>query len=417
MIKDRKLKKIIFFTGFSVLVICGVITPSVPLRYAEALLLILFVVAATQWWEKSMQLKLLNKEYRKRNRFLDDIFKHSPDMIFYKDLNSKYLGCNDAFAKQYNITMPELIGKTDFDLTPESAKEMRNHDIEVIKTKKISTYEQVVIINPACFKIFHVIKSPLFDNDGNITGVLVIARDITEIKEVEQQKETFVATLTHDLNIPTTAQIRALELLLHGGFGNIEPQQKEILKHVYNSCKYMSNMISTVLSTYKYENGQKNLLLSEFNFVGLVEETCKELQYLAEEKEVFIEANYSEKPLLINGDHLELKRVVTNILSNAISYSLKNSKVIIKAFLVKNKLKFTIENSSNYISKEDLEMLFTKFFTGYTKFRQVGTGLGLYLSKQIITAHNGSMIVESNKEKGNLFGFELDTCIVPSLVH
>lgn len=377
--------------------------------------MILLVVAATQWWEKTIQIKLLNKEYRRKNRILDDIFRHSPDLIFYKDLNSKYLGCNDAFARQYQTTVSELIGKTDFDITPQNAKEMRKHDLEVIKSKKISVYEQVVILDSDDSKIFHVIKSPLFDNDGNVAGVLAIARDITELKEVEQQKETFVATLTHDLKTPTTAQIRALEMLLDGGFGEIEPQQKEIVKHVYNSCKYMSNMISTILSTYKYENGQKNLVLSEFDFVELVEDTCGELNYLAEEKGISLTTSFSVKPLTIRGDKLELKRVVTNILSNAISYSLDGSKVLINTLLANGKLRFTIENNSNYISKEELELLFTKFFTGYAKFRQVGTGLGLYLSKQIITAHNGTMIVESEKDKGNIFGFEFEACKVPSL--
>lgn len=402
------IRRIFFLMMFNILVLGCVYSPNIHLRLLEGILLMIIIFLIHLWCEKVMQINTMKKDFRQKNDILNDIFKHSPDLIFYKDKDFKYAGCNQTFAELHGNTRESIVGKTDFEILPENAESIRLHDEKVMNSGQLYMYEQILSHPLSEKRIYQVIKSPLKDENNNVIGILGISRDITEAKEVDDQKETFVATLTHDLKTPTNSQIRTLELLLNGGFGELTTSQKEILTHVLNSCKYMFNMISTILSTYKYDKGKKQPVFSEFDFSSLLKDSCDELNYLADENNIKLELKIAKNVPPISADFVDLKRVVTNLISNAITYSLNKSTVKISSEIEDNKLKFMVKNNSKFASQEDIDCLFEKFFTGFSKFRQVGTGLGLYLSKQIITAHGGSMIVESNEEAGNTFGFELE---------
>lgn len=225
--------------------------------------------------------------------------------------------------------------------------------------------------------------------------------------DFEQQKKTFIATLTHDLNPPAIAQMKALELVLNNVFGEITPIQREILTQTYNSCKYMHNMISALLATYKYDDEMKILEYSSFDINELVKEVYEEINWFANDRNLNIELCLFEKPIIIKADKTEIHRVLTNLISNAISYSIGGSKVIIKTLDKDVKACFTVNNNSRNISLNELEKLFDRFCAENVKFRQVGTGVGLYLSKMIINAHKGHLIIKSDETTGNTFGFEL----------
>ena len=106
-----------------------------------------------------------------------------------------------------------------------------------------------------------------------------------EEKNLQAQRETFVASLSHDLKNPTLAQIRALELLLKGNFGNIQPKQREILEMVLDSCKYMNAMLASLLSTYRSEKGAIVLKYENISLMELASECVEEMIYMAKDKE------------------------------------------------------------------------------------------------------------------------------------
>ena len=214
--------------------------------------------------------------------------------------------------------------------------------------------------------------------------------------------------MTHDLKTPTIAQIRALDLLLKNSFGALNEAQKETVTQIKNSCNYMYKLIYTILDTYLYDNGQTSMKYEEFNIIDLINETINEISNLAVEREQHITINSKLSGDNITADRFQLKRVITNMLSNAINYGFKNTDIEIITEDDSKNIKVSIKNKANYIPEEKLIDIYEKFKTAQNaKFRKTSTGLGLYLSKQIIDAHKGSVYVSSNKNETCTFGFSI----------
>lgn len=220
-----------------------------------------------------------------------------------------------------------------------------------------------------------------------------------------QERETYIATLNHDLKTPTIAQIRSLELLLNGQFGQLSSTQKEIISLTLDSCNYMYNMIHTLLSTYKFENGDVSLNYSCFDIVRLIEKCINKILPLSEAKSLKIIFNTDVDSKIVFGDKKELSRVVENLLSNGINYAFSSSVIHVSVSQSDGNFVVKVRNSSPYISPEKLVNIFKKYTTHVDKYNKVGVGLGLYLSKKIIEAHNGTIIAESSPFQINTFGF------------
>lgn len=253
---------------------------------------------------------------------------------------------------------------------------------------------------------YSICKTPLFDDKGNLYAISTFGRSIEQEKRISEQRETYIATLSHDLKTPTIAQVRALELLLSGQFGEFNQEQKNMLKLTLDSCNYMYDMVYTLLSTYKFENGDISLNFSSFNLTKTIEESIQELSNLAEENSITVEFS-NDSEYMVVADKIEMKRVVINLLSNAINYAFSNSRVVVSINKSGKNLELLVKNSSPYIEPSVMKGLFRKYVSHSDKFNKVGVGLGLYLSKKIVETHGGHIIAQSFKNQRNTFGFSI----------
>ena len=298
------------------------------------------------------------------------------------------------------------VAKMDFSKT---VTETKKQDELVIKNKETITIEQKIFSTKTNKEEWlKIIKSPIFDKDKNVIGIIVVIENISKEKEIESQKETFVATLTHDLKTPTYAQTRAMKLLQEEILGSLNNDQKEMIEQTLNSNLYMTELISTILSTYKSDSGKTVLNKEEFDFCELVNSTCKEISNLAREKrqKIIFQTNIKNK---IIADKLQIKRVIINLVSNAISHGFQDSEIKIKLDEDDENISFNVENHSKYLSKETLKEIFEKYKTApESRFKKTSTGLGLYLSKQIINSHKGKIFADSRKnDETCIFGFSI----------
>ncbi|MBR6098226.1 HAMP domain-containing histidine kinase [bacterium] len=189
--------------------------------------------------------------------------------------------------------------------------------------------------------------------------------------------------------------------------GPLNNEQRELLMLTKDSCNFMYEMLSTLLSTYKYENGDYTLNYEKCNFISLVEETVNELDSMQKEKNVTIHINKKGNIFVTECDRMQIKRVLTNILGNAISYAYNNTPIFINIKQNEQGINFEAKNKSAYINPETMNNLFKKYVSHAAKFNKVGVGLGLYLSKQIIVAHKGDIYAKSFEDNHNIFGFYL----------
>ena len=166
-------------------------------------------------------------------------------------------------------------------------------------------------------------------------------------------------------------------------------------------------MLSTLLSTYKYENGDYVLNYEKCNIISLAEEAINELDAMLKEKKVTIHINKEGQNFDTRCDKMQIKRVFTNILGNAISYAYNNTEIQVDIKQNSAGICFEAKNESAYINPETMNNLFKKYVSHAAKFNKVGVGLGLYLSKQIINAHKGDIYAKSFEDNHNMFGFVL----------
>lgn len=231
-----------------------------------------------------------------------------------------------------------------------------------------------------------------------------------EYYALQKQRETFIASLSHDLKNPTLAQIRALELILKGKFGKVLPEQREIMEMLLDSCKYMNAMLGNVLSTYINEQGTINLASERVSIADLAVECTDEMVYLAKDKNISIKLENQTLKEDVWGDTVQIRRVIMNLLSNSIKYAYPNTELHVIIYNENNYTCFRFENNSPYLTPDKQEKIFARYIS-FSKTHN-GIGLGLYASKKIIEAHNGIMFVQSFKNEKNIFGFKIpnDEC-------
>lgn len=223
-------------------------------------------------------------------------------------------------------------------------------------------------------------------------------KKIDVLKEVEELKEDFVTTLTHDLKVPILAEKNMLTFLLDNRFGELNDKQKEALQHLKNSNKELVELVEIILETYKLNETKIVLNKEETDLNRLIEETIEEMKPISDTDTITL--NYwTEYYDRVSVDEFYIKRVLKNLILNAISFSNPSSNVDIALCNDDKKVYIKITNYGKSIKKEELKHVFDKYYTTTKKFRKVGTGLGLYLSNRIIKAHKGRIFIETQNEE------------------
>ncbi len=212
---------------------------------------------------------------------------------------------------------------------------------------------------------------------------------------IEQQKELFVATIIHDLKNPLNAQIIAMEQLYKEKFGKITPLQKDIINSIISSSKFMREMLSTILSIYKFENGAVKLNKTKVKIDNIIKICIKDIMPFARENNISIEFINISHENTIFCDENYIRRVISNMLNNIVNYSYKKTKSIISLAEEESNLIISFKSTGFPISEDLKSHIFDKYISSYTK--KAGTGLGLYFCKKAVEAHGGLITLKSDK--------------------
>ena len=411
--KMDELKKFGLLLIFSLILFYGLVSPrlfpNIVLDVKDAFLIVVLFLLI------SAMLKVLNLyDYRKLEKKLsaqyfqmNAIINNSPFIIFLKSLDGKILMANDQLASLIGEKKEKLIGTNAYNFL-KNQQFSKDEDNIVLKEKRIISEERIVELANGQSHWFRIVKAPVFDEKGDILSLVIIFRNIDDVKDLEERKSNFIATLTHDLKTPTIAQIHALDLLLGGTFGKLNSEQEEMINQIKSSCNYMYDLIFTILDTYLYDNGLIKINPEKFDIISLIKETAKGLSNLLNERGQSLVINSDLETNTVVADKVQIKRVLINLIGNAISHGFKNSQIEIFISDKSDSIKFEIKNKSEYINKEQMKDIFAKYKqVKHSKSIKTSTGLGLYLSKQIIDAHNGQVYASSDEQKNCSFGFTI----------
>ena len=230
-------------------------------------------------------------------------------------------------------------------------------------------------------------------------------------KYLQKQRAAYIAALSHDLKIPTLAQIRALELIASGELGNLSQEQNEIINLTLDSCKSVYDMLSTILTTYKYENNDVALNMQKIEVSQLMNNCSLKFSKDICYKKLKIKVISENGPCYLFADESQIKQAFENLIDYCIS--LTDSAVECKINISDNNIIVSFIFDS--LNGEKLEGLLNEY--SELNFDKVGSGLGLYLTKQVIAAHNGDISLNISKPKFNICSIKLPSikdCKIPA---
>ncbi len=251
----------------------------------------------------------------------------------------------------------------------------------------------------------------------NLNNLLesIIDRDIMINEYVEKEKEEtnlkedFIASLTHDLKVPIIAQDNTFDLLLKEKFGSITDIQKEAIIKLKISNMDLKYLVEALLETYKVEH--KGIIVKKEQDIPVnkfIKETVEQLSSIFELHNKNIDFNTELKDdFTADIDTFLTKRVINNIILNALNYSTNSDKIDLQLKYTEDGFSISIKDYGTGIEKKDIDKIFNKFYSGKPNLKQASTGLGLYLSNKIIKALGGIIEVQSEKNKGSTFTISL----------
>lgn len=253
--------------------------------------------------------------------------------------------------------------------------------------------------------------SPFFDDREHISGIVVVFRDVTEEREIEQQKSSFITVASHQLRTPINAVRWYVDLLLEGDAGKLSKQQKEFLTDISTSIVRMATLIDDLLQVSRAEEGRLDLSLENMSIHKLTEDALREITVITKTRNQAFEVDISNDLPEVYVDKKMVGEVLENLLSNAVKYTPDGGKVGLRVTRSKTDIQFEIWDTGYGIPKEHQHHVFEKFFRGKraVTMETEGTGLGLYIAKHIIETSKGTIWFESEEGKGSRFFFTLPT--------
>ena len=232
-----------------------------------------------------------------------------------------------------------------------------------------------------------------------------------KIKEVDQMKDEFISIASHELRTPLGAIKGYVSLVIDGTFGEIKNKEiKQSLDKVMISTKRLNGLVNDLLDTSRIEQGRLEVAVKETNISPIINDVIDQLKISADEKNLILQyENANDKFPTIFADEERLKQVLVNLLGNSIKYTEKG-KITVSTYVENNKLAIKIADTGIGMSAEEQKHLFEKFHRVQNNktLHITGTGLGLWITKQIVELMNGKIYLESMQDVGTQVTIELN---------
>jgi signal transduction histidine kinase len=230
-----------------------------------------------------------------------------------------------------------------------------------------------------------------------------------QLHRLDAAKDEFVSMASHQLRTPLTSVKGYISMMLDGDVGEISEVQRNALKEAFNSSERMVRLIGDFLSVSRLQTGKFVIEKKPTDLVKVVEQEVDGLRIIASTHGLKLAYAHPKHLPMISLDEAKIRQVIMNFIDNAIYYSRQNSTIHIALGKLEDEVVFTVEDTGIGVPVEEQRKLFTKFYraSNARQQRPDGTGVGLFLAKKIITAHDGKVVFSSIEGHGSTFGFRM----------
>ena len=356
---------------------------------------------------------------RRLSTLLRSIIDASPDLIYYRNEEGRFAGCNRVAEQLTGMSERELLGLTPHDVYEEElARQVVASDHEVLETNASITDELWLRFADGRRRFFEMRRVPFFDHEGNRLGLLAFGRDMTERKQAESaaakastDKTRFIATISHELRTPLNGIVGLSRMLRDT---ELNEEQWSWVSTIYASAITLGNIFNDIIDLDKLDRDKLELSLKTVSLRDFTEELSSIIRLLAKDKSLELITNIVEPlPKQVEVDGTRLRQILWNILFNAVKFTQKGHvSLTVSATPPDNDISlvtYVIEDTGVGIPDSEIDKIFAMYYQVDHPDHQsaTGTGIGLAICKQMVDLMHGDIRVESEQGKGTRFIVEL----------
>lgn len=307
-------------------------------------------------------------------------------------------------------------GKKYFDIKDNSYKNKKLREIIALEDvyefiqnsiKDEKTYKVIEFLSNEKKLYFNLNVSIIKTKDKNLDGIVLLFKDITDLKEIEIVKRNFIGTVSHELKTPLTSIMMGIGLINNENIGVLNHRQKDIVETISEDVHNLSELVSNLLKISEIQGNNDNFHINANDIAQVMEEVVENFKHLAKEKNILLDLSVEEKLPWVMIDREKIKWVLNNLISNAIRYT-EEGMVKIEGSFDGEKVYIYVTDTGRGIPREYLKKVFEKFVRveGF-EIPEESTGLGLAIAKEIVEIHGGKIWCESKVGSGSKFIFTI----------
>ena len=339
---------------------------------------------------------------------LETLINNMHDPIIGLDSEGIILFVNDEALKIIGHRQEEVIGQSATTLALKNdlmrsliineLESPKAHPMKIFADGKESYFEKETV---------NITITPTGEDKSIDIGNVIILRNITIFKELDFAKTNFIATVSHELKTPISSIKLSLQLLEKSETGTINDEQKQLIESIKEDSQRLLKITGELLDISQLETGNIHLNIEKSNPYDIVNYAIEAVKVQAEQKQIELIIDTEKELPEVKADSEKTGWVLINFLTNAITYSSSQSKIIVKLKKVNNQVIFQVIDYGKGIDKRYQSKVFDKYFQ-IPGSNKSGTGLGLAISKEFIEAQNGTISVESELGLGSTFSIGLN---------
>lgn len=274
-----------------------------------------------------------------------------------------------------------------------------------LKNSIEKSYTTEVEILPEGTLIIEATCSPVPYPDGTLAGVVIVLKNITGLKKIENLKSQFVSMVAHELKTPMAAVLGYLDILIDPSLQIPTEKRIEYLSRSALRLKGSLELVNDLLDISRMETNVKLREIEDIDIREIVSQAIEISELEIKKKELVLKTNIQKDLPILKMDKTEITKIINNLISNAVKYNKENGKITINSFTKNNLVVIEIEDTGIGLREKDRERLFDQFFRVKNKYTRSisGTGLGLSIVKRLVEANHGNILVESEYDKGSKF--------------
>jgi PAS domain S-box-containing protein len=356
----------------------------------------------------------LYHDVNSRRERWEAVFRFTEEGIVIFDKNGLIVGFNPATVDMTHWGTSEAIGQPfgkviktigneSINLGPTPLARVLGEGITIAKS------EQLIESRSGERLWTEISYSPIFDDAGRVTSGIAVIHNTQKDKEIEEIKSDFISIVSHELRTPLTAIKGFLSMILKQDFGELNEKQFHYLSRVYQSNQRMIDLVEDLLNATYIESGKIALSINPVAVESVMAEVVSELAGKAASSQVMVKVKRRQKLPLVLADETRLHQIILNLVDNAIKYSMPGTEVEIEFSVQSDELITSVSDHGVGVTKSQIDRLFTKFGRVYNPMsaQAGGTGLGLYIVKNLVESHGGRIWVTSQEGKGSKFRFSI----------